>query len=653
MPLLLSPSTVNRRSMSRAWLPLTAILLLAAFLRFYRLGDYGYERVIGNPYYAATVRSMMLSPSNFLFAASEPGGSVTVDKPPVGLWPQVVAAWPFGFNRIALAFPQAAAGCLTVALLYRLIRRDFGVAAGLVAALALSVTPIMVAVERNNTMDGTLVLVLVLAAGEFSRAIQRGHPRHLLAGAVLMGLAFNVKMLQAFLPLPAFFTAYLFGSPRRWPTRLLHLTAAGIVLMTVSLSWAALVELTPPDRRPYVGGSYDNSALGLALDYNGAERFTTGPESAHASLAAIWTAFSRGQEPPYISREVGDPGPLRFFSESLAHNLSWLLPFALIALPLAAGPLHRDFRLSRSIIALVLWGGWLLIGLALLSAIRFMHAHYLVILGPPLAALTGIGIWGLGEQLRDRPRAGLVGLLIGVGITLILQLLILQSYPAFARWLQPLIGLGYVAMLAVALAGWLTTGRFATWGRAALTIGLATMLIAPAVWSLHTALTLPGNTVLMHAGPYPAWAGGRPSLEEWDMREQRAAIVWAYVEPRTQGMRYPLAAVRSFDAAPFITQNASPVLIMGGFSAGDPVVAVEDVAALAAAGQLGFIYLDDAVEAKRDIMTWAHDHCQRVDWRGWFSTDLLLLRRDFEGEVVYEPITPILFDCRMAAMSNK
>ena len=81
-----------RRPGRERWLALCAlgaILLLGGFLRFYRLGSY----TIGNTYYAATVKSMLTSWHNFFFAAFEPGGSVTVDKPPLGFWIQAVSAY--------------------------------------------------------------------------------------------------------------------------------------------------------------------------------------------------------------------------------------------------------------------------------------------------------------------------------------------------------------------------------------------------------------------------------------------------------------------------------------------------------------------------------------------------------------------------------
>jgi len=192
---------------ARVWhrIALAGILLLALFYSFFRLEQEGY----GNLYYAAAVKSMLTSWHNFFFVSFDPGGFVTVDKPPLGLWVQAVSAALFGFNGLSLLLPQALAGVVSVALLYHLVRRTFGPTAGLLAALVLALTPISVAANRNNTMDSQLVLVLLLAAWAVLRATETGRLRWLLACAVLVGLGFNIKMLQAYLVLPAFYLLYL------------------------------------------------------------------------------------------------------------------------------------------------------------------------------------------------------------------------------------------------------------------------------------------------------------------------------------------------------------------------------------------------------------------------------------------------------------
>src|SRR6266849_7838379 len=180
---------------SRLWqrLALAGVMLVSIFMNFYQLGQNGF----GNLYYAAGVRSMLDNLHNFFFVSFDPGGFVTLDKPPLGFWLQVVSAKLFGFTPFSVFLPQALAGVLSVLLLYHLVRRHFGVAAGLLAALALAISPISVVTNRNNTIDSTLVLVMMLGAWAVLRAAETGKLRWLLLCTIFVGLGFNIKMLEA------------------------------------------------------------------------------------------------------------------------------------------------------------------------------------------------------------------------------------------------------------------------------------------------------------------------------------------------------------------------------------------------------------------------------------------------------------------------
>ncbi|MBA2678859.1 MAG: glycosyltransferase family 39 protein, partial [Ktedonobacteraceae bacterium] len=256
----------------RRWhhISLVAILLLAAFLNFFQLQLNGY----GNMYYAAAVKSMLTSWHNFFFVSFDPGGFVTVDKPPLALWIQAASAKIFGFSGFSLLLPQALAGILSVYVLYRLVRRTFGPAAGLLAALALVLTPISVVMNRDNNMDTLLVLTLLLGAWCVLKASEMGSLRWLLLSVLLVGLGFNMKTLEAYLIVPAFGLLYLLGSPLSWGKRAVHLLLALLVLLVVSLSWLVAVDLTPASQRPYIGSSQANSEIELALGYNGLQRLT-------------------------------------------------------------------------------------------------------------------------------------------------------------------------------------------------------------------------------------------------------------------------------------------------------------------------------------------------------------------------------------------
>src|SRR5579859_812156 len=297
-----SAGHVETRSWPRIHLPrltwtslgLGLIILLAAGLRLYNLQSVGNA----NEYYTAAVKSMLQSFSNFFFAAAEPGGSVTVDKPALGLWLQAISAMIFGVSGVAVVLPQVIAGILSVPVLFHLVRRYFGVPAGLIAAFALAVTPVSIAVERNDTMDATLIFTLLLAAWAFIKATDTGKLRYLLLGGVLVGLGFNIKMMEAFLPLPAFFALYLLGAKGGLKRKIGHLTLAAVVLVIVSFSWATVVQLTPASARPYIGSTQTNNVFDLIFGYNGLNRLVGGQGGSGGVPGSGPAGAQNGNPPP-------------------------------------------------------------------------------------------------------------------------------------------------------------------------------------------------------------------------------------------------------------------------------------------------------------------------------------------------------------------
>ena len=213
-------------------LGLLAVLSTAAALRLWRLDRNGF----GNEYYTAGVRSMSQSWHNFFYNSFDPAGFISVDKPPLALWIQVASVKLFGFHALSVLVPQALEGVAAVVLLYHLVGRMFGAAAGLLAALFLALTPVSVAIDRSSNTDSCLVLVLLLAAWALTLAAERGSPGLLALAMALVGLGFNVKMLAAFVVLPTFALVYFVGAPVEWRRRVVHLAVAGVVLTAVSLS---------------------------------------------------------------------------------------------------------------------------------------------------------------------------------------------------------------------------------------------------------------------------------------------------------------------------------------------------------------------------------------------------------------------------------
>ena len=222
----LQPLTERGRQLLRTWPQLRYLaaivpVAVSAVLNTVKLSQNGYA----NLFYSAGVKSMLRSWHNFVFVSFDPGGLITVDKPPLALWVQAASAKLFGFSPLSLLLPEAIAGVLAVGLLYRLLDRRFGWQAALAGATVLAVFPSFVAVSRDTGVDPLLILLMVLACEAGLRAVESGRWRSLLLCGALIGLAFNTKTLAAYLVVPGIALAYAICAPGSLPRRGMQLLA--------------------------------------------------------------------------------------------------------------------------------------------------------------------------------------------------------------------------------------------------------------------------------------------------------------------------------------------------------------------------------------------------------------------------------------------
>jgi 4-amino-4-deoxy-L-arabinose transferase-like glycosyltransferase len=298
------------------WAAIALITLGAAILRLLYLG-----RVSPDPFYDAAVRSMGLNFHNFFFGAFEPGGTVSIDKPPVDLWLQVASVKLLGFSSTTLKLPEVFAGTASVPLLFAAVRRMWTVPAGLAAATAMAVLPVEVITSRSDTMDAVMMVLIVLALLLLVRAIETGGNGWLIAAAAALGLAFNVKLLESLVALPglAIFAYLGLSGPR--PRRLLRLGLAGVVYVAVALSWLTATLIVPSSERPYAIGSTNGSAWNAAFVFNGTDRLGgKSPEPQGAGTVYIpghhYPEATQSQRdhipivPPSVTRLLARVGPL-------------------------------------------------------------------------------------------------------------------------------------------------------------------------------------------------------------------------------------------------------------------------------------------------------------------------------------------------------
>jgi 4-amino-4-deoxy-L-arabinose transferase-like glycosyltransferase len=391
------------------WLALALITALAATLR---LVDLGAVRL--DPFYDAAVRSMGFSWHNFFFGAYEPGGSVSIDKPPVDLWLQVVSVKLLGWSSTSLKLPEALAGTASVPLLYAAVRRPFGVVAGLVAALALAVLPIEVITARSDTMDAVMMLLLVVALLALVRACEAGSTLWLLAAAAALGLAFNVKLLESMVALPGLLVLACLGLPRAAQSsqrtvrgrRAWQLGAAAGVYVVVALLWLSATLLFPAHERPFAIGSTNGSAWNAAFVFNGTERLSG--KTVEVGQVAPVTQHDDGRVNASASGStpIAPPSPTRLLARSGQLPARWLGWEALTALLLGLAVVLRIVRRGEQRVQRAAAIGllvWLLTGIVLFSAMARLHPRYVESFTPAVAAMFGIGVaWAVGSSNRAR-----------------------------------------------------------------------------------------------------------------------------------------------------------------------------------------------------------------------------------------------------------
>ncbi len=376
------PAAIPARALS--WAPVVAATALAAALRLSH-----FKGIPPNPYYDAAVRSMALSWHNFLFGAFEPGGSVSIDKPPVDLWLQVASVKLLGFGSWQLRLPAVIAGIAAVPLLYAVLRALDGRVAALTGALALAVLPIAVLTDRSDTMDSVMVALDLVAVLLVVRTSRSQRPAALIAAGAVLGLAFNVKLLEALIVVPALVVLFWLHSPVPRLTRLGALTAAGGAFVAVALSWLVLVTVLPGSK-PFAIGSTSGSPWQSSFVFNGVARAGRHLHLARNDLPGADRLFRAGgrRYRSLVGIELG-----------AALVLGALAVLAALSSALAAldgRDSRRGDRPHRA--GAIAFAVWLLTGVAVLSTMRQLHPRYVEAIAPAVAGCFGLAVAALARR---------------------------------------------------------------------------------------------------------------------------------------------------------------------------------------------------------------------------------------------------------------
>ena len=615
-------------SSRRARLSALAVIAVLAGLSY----AWGISRDPLEPYYAAAVRSMAGSWHDFIYGAFDPAGTVTLDKLPGAFWLQALSVRVFGYSEWAIILPQVVEGILTVLVLYRAVARLAGPLAGLVAAFVLAASPAVVALDRGNISDSLMILLLVIAADAVSGAVARdGHGRRaLLLAALCVGLAFQAKMIEAWLVLPALGLAYLVGGPATLRRRVREVVVAGLVAGVVSILWMSVISLVPDASRPYVDGSQNDSVFAQVFTYNGLGRF-----DQETPLQALTSEVAAGNgKAPLIVTAA--PGPDRLLTGALGRDSGWLLPAAAAAAIWGLLSRRRGARQDPVRACLILWGGWLATLWVAFSTLTTINTYYTAALAPAVGAILGTGValaWGswreepAGRAVRGRRTGLAVGVaVIVVGTAVYAASLVPSAGVHVAGWLAPAvitIGVlsGMIALASLALGRSAATApdestaatavsgsrRNAVFA-AALGTGLVAVALVPAVASVGLAA---GHESAFDTPFEPS--GVAVAVDA--LPGSQAQLAKVVVRLKTlQGTAPDLMAVQSAAIASLFAGAGYEVLPIGGFTGSIPSPTLAQVQADVRNGTFRFVIgLTDTTDPR---MLWIAAHCAQFPGDG-------------------------------------
>ena len=349
-----------------------AILAAAAGLRFYELGG----------------RSLWVDEISTAEAAGLHSlGALLADVPANRMPLDRVLAWSLHFlgeGDAAVRVPNAICGTLLVAAVFLLTRRLFGSKAGLVAAVAVAVSPFAIWYAQDASPYSLLMLLMTLQAWAAHRAAQFARLGDWLLFALLTALALYTHYDAVLVTIALFayvaFELVRFGRrpSNRWRpvlTRVLGAATAGMLAVLALAPWA-----------PAIRGF---------LVYQSVAAEVAGPSGADLASRLFWRFDGLAIWPLAVLIVLGLPlaarrAPILFF---------WLL------IPLAG-------------LLLILHG-------PLLDT----PARYLAIIWPALAVLTGAGagaVAGFAEQRFEIATAPVAAVLAAA--------VVLVSVPGLLQW---------------------------------------------------------------------------------------------------------------------------------------------------------------------------------------------------------------------------
>ena len=257
------------------------ILAIAATLRLYDLG-YGHP---GLAIYTSISSHAYKSFHNWFYPNMFADGSILADKPPMFFWLQGLFIALLGPSNLSFRLPVALAGICSVVLVYVIVRRCSGTIPALVAAAALAVMPLDVNYSRATFIEPVTTVTMLFATYFVVRAVQEKREAFYYVGALILGVAFMVKLWQGLLPAPAFALLAITYRWQPWLTVVRIGAKCAAIFLVTAFWWPTIVWLTP--------GAYDtvmhaDSVWDMIFGWNLRERFGELEYGARHRRDALW-----------------------------------------------------------------------------------------------------------------------------------------------------------------------------------------------------------------------------------------------------------------------------------------------------------------------------------------------------------------------------
>jgi 4-amino-4-deoxy-L-arabinose transferase-like glycosyltransferase len=176
-------------------------------------------------------------------------------------------------------------------------------------------------------------------------------------------------------------------------------------------------------------------------------------------------------------------------------------------------------------------------------------------------------------------------------------------FAAWVAWLIPVVALAGVFVTFALIIARFFKPPISNLQSPILLIGISVLFIAPTIWSITPVLG--ADAGLPFAGPELLSRPPRPNTP------QRDRLI-DYLVANRGSARFLVATINANTAAPIILATGEPVMALGGFSGGDPILTTDELAQLVADNTVHYFWLNAQPNQQAELTRWIAANCASV-----------------------------------------